>query len=186
MHILLKKKMFFLVLLPFFLGVVLFLLHDFSGSKNQSAPQPQITITPFPTSSQGAPTITNQQTEPALPYNKNAQAKLLDKLKNKVPLSSADQATKQTIINSVGGKAATVQSTSDFNVKYIPSLDRFLVEITTTEINKAKQEATAWFTAQGFSTFALCDMPVSFYLNYDIAEQLRGQDISFNPLAEGC
>jgi hypothetical protein len=61
------------------------------------------------------------------------------------------------------------------------------VELRDTNLDKAKKEALDWFDAAGFSMKGICDIPVQFYINNEIAEKLRGKkDIVFSPLAEGC
>ena len=64
--------------------------------------------------------------------------------------------------------------------------DDLNVEITTTNIDQAKAEAVAWFVSHGLSQTGICDHPVSFMLNYNIADELQGSSIIFNPLPPDC
>lgn len=119
-------------------------------------------------------------------YSEQGTEKLMDKIDNKVPLSKADQQVKQKILSSIGGQSAVLKNTDDYHIEYIKSLDIFMVEIDTTEIETAKKQASEWFISQGFSIYALCDLPVNFYLSWNAKQQLQSSKTTFNPLADGC
>jgi hypothetical protein len=61
-----------------------------------------------------------------------------------------------------------------------------MVEINTADVGLAKTQVTTWFTANGFAAKAVCELPVVFYLNFDVSQQLQSEGRTFSPLGEGC
>jgi hypothetical protein len=116
------------------------------------------------------------------------QQRLLDKVNNRQELSESDITVKNKILSSLptGETSGTIYQTQDVTVQYIQSFNLFQAEITTTNISSAKTAATNWFINQGMSRQGLCDLPLSFYLNFSVKNQLPDNGASFNPLPEGC
>ena len=79
-----------------------------------------------------------------------------------------------------------VYSQPTFRVDYIAGIDEFQVEIETTNIQQDKQDALTWFSSQGIQGSSVCKLPLMFYLNYDVAQKLRGQGLQFNPIPDNC
>jgi hypothetical protein len=131
---------------------------------------------------------THSATIPPVPYDDAAQDLLLKKTINRKPLSPSDERAKAKILGLLpkGEKSGTLYSSPNVDIGYISSANDLSVEILTTDIDMAKKEAVDWFMIQGFSQKAICDYPVSFYLNLDVAESLRDKNIVFNPLADWC
>jgi|SRR5581483_4577191 len=123
---------------------------------------------------------------PLLKYNEGKSKELLNKLENRQPLTSNDNAVRQKLINSLNGNSGDLQITSDYDIQYLSSPDQFQAEILTTNISFAKQEVVKWFIAQGMSLEGICKLPLSFFVNHNIAQQLSGQNIQFNPLPDNC
>lgn len=126
------------------------------------------------------------QTNPPVKYSGNTTKKMLEKLKNRTPLSVNDEAAKVKILSRINNKSSILTNNSIFRVEYIKSPDLFLVEIKTIDIGKGKSDAKNWFMAQGFTPQGACELPVVYYLSPDAASQLRDLGITFSPLTEGC
>ena len=54
------------------------------------------------------------------------------------------------------------------------------------DVELAKRAGTDWFIKQGMSQQGICDLPLQFYLNFDIQLQKPGLKSTFNPLPTGC
>jgi hypothetical protein len=123
-----------------------------------------------------------------VPYDEAGEDLLLKKTINRKPLSPNDERAKAKILGLLpaGKKSGMLYSSPNVDIGYISSANDLSVEILTTDIDMAKKEAVNWFISQGFSQKAICDYPVSFYLNLDVAESLRGKEMVFDPLADGC
>jgi hypothetical protein len=115
-------------------------------------------------------------------YNQDAVNKLHDLQQNKQPLSPADEVIKNDLIN----RGNPLAVTEDYTITYDLTTDSFQTQINTIDINDAKDEVVEWFTNQGMSTEAICNLPLSFTLEDSVAQSLKGLDIIFSPLAPGC
>ena len=154
-----------LILIP--LTLILFI------PKNKQNHHTEISITP-------TPLITIQPTslpisQPSQPKDTSApQQRLLEKVNNRQSLSTSDMTVKNKIISSLpsGETSGIVYQTPDVTIQYIQSLNIFQAEITTTNVSSAKEEATSWFLNQGMSKQGLCNLPLSFYLNFSVKNQL--------------
>jgi len=153
---------------------------------------------PYPTRSQASssgenknnpsPTLADTNSIPPVHYDDAGQASLLDKVEKRQPLSTDDAAIKTIILSLLpsGEQSGTLYQSENVSIDYLFAPDVFQVEILTTNIDQAKKEAHNWFLTKGLSQKAICNYPVQFYINFDIAQQLRGKNIDFNPLAPGC
>jgi len=170
----------FAVILLAIVGVIAFV------SLSPSEPtQRKLTPTPAPTLS-SLETPVNQ--DPPVLYNETDQEKLMDKLEHRETLSSDDAFAKAKILALLpsGEESGVLFQSSNVIIDYTSSADEFQVEILTTNIAQAKAEANVWFRSQGMTQQGICNDPVNFYLNWDVAEQLRGKDVKFSPLPNGC
>lgn len=164
---------------------------NFPGQNNSPTSVPTtIPVTLAPTT-EVSPTVSfdeNKTTNPPVTYDSTAQASLMDKIQNRKPLSSQDALVKERMLSSLNNaeNSGILYESPTVSISYWSAPDVFQVEILTTNIDQAKKEGNNWFLTQGFSQDAICTYPVEFYLNFDIAQQLRGQNITFNPLAPGC
>ncbi len=125
---------------------------------------------------------------PAVTYDSEAQDRLLAVIKTRPNISESDlQATIRILKNlPPDTTSGIVHQGATFRVEYIKSANAFLVEILTTDIEQAKHDTQAWFMSQGMSQQGICDAPVSFFLNVNVAETLRGNYEKFNPLPPSC
>jgi len=119
------------------------------------------------------------QDNPPVEYNAGNLHKIF---KDRPTLSEQDQAAKKAVI----AEKNPLKTTDEYAVEYLSAPDEFMVEIKTTNFEKVKADTVAWFESQGFSTDGICNLPVVFYLNYDVAESLRGSNTIFTPLPPGC
>lgn len=137
-----------------------------------------------------APQPTSQPafTNPPVPYDVDAQNALLDKKINRRQLSPTDRQLKREILALLpeGQIAGIVHESNTVRIEYIESLDLFKVEILTINVAQAKDEGDVWFKAQGMSQQGICDLPLGYYLNWEVANQLRDTNFVFNPLPKGC
>ncbi len=176
--ILLRKRA-LLIVLPLVAALFLFL--------KTPTPSPQETpsISEQPTQPQGQfPGVITLEPTPF--YDEDGTKKLTDRLDNPIPLTRSDQEAKQIVINNLNKESGVVSETPTYAIEYVKSADLFMVEIRTVDVGAAKREVAAWFKGNGFSERAICELPVVFYLNFDISQTLREDARTFNPLGEGC
>lgn len=183
----LNNKRLLIIIFPLSIAIMLILISVFfigterselkqtlPGKQTEFIPQPNVPTNGFP------------MREMAYKESSDGHSKLIDRLKNPVPLTVNDQNVKKQVIAEVGGKAATLNETRSYKIMYLPTGDEFLVAIKDINIVRAKQEVKNWFISKGFSQNAMCDLPVSFFLDNLVVEQLKGLDITFSPIMEGC
>jgi hypothetical protein len=132
------------------------------------------------------PSSEETQTTPPVLYDQKASDLLLERVENRLTLSNDDIIAKAKILAPINGESGYVYQTERIYIEYVKSADLFLVEIRTSNIDQAKAEAVLWFQTQGVSQEGICNYPVEFYLNYNVAEYLRGSNVVFNPLANAC
>jgi hypothetical protein len=170
------------VLILIIIGILVVLARQTSTTRQQGSGRTP-TSKPVPTT-----TSAPLNGRPQVYYNEKAEDKLLDAIKQKKTLSHDDVVAKAKILATLppGQQSGSLYYNADISIEYIHSADLFQVEILTTDIKTAKDEANVWLRARGLSQNAICTLPVEFYLNYDIANQLRQSTSTFNPLANGC
>ncbi len=151
--------------------------------------------TSLPYFSNSTPTPINQVTPPQtsmfhdiIKYDQQQTNKMINTLQNRPTIPPSDSTVKENIINTVANDSGTVNSTDEYHIDYLKSPDIFQVEIDTTNIQQAKSDAINWFKAQGMSMDSICKLPVTFYLKFDIMQELeqQGTTVDFNPLPDGC
>ena len=152
-------------------------------STQQNTPTPSPT-TPSPTS-EPPPTVSDN-----LPvfYDNSAEARLAEKVQARPTLQPQDAQAKSTTLNTIlhGFNSGVLYETNDVRVEYVQSADLFMAEIKTTNLVKAKSEASTWFINQGLSQDGICNLPLMFYLDPAVSQTLQGQDVVFSPLPNGC
>lgn len=144
--------------------------------------------TPIRNNTSSYPTVSLLSPTPVTFFDSTADSRLAEKIINRPSLTPQDTNAKSTTLTTIlkGDNSGIVYKTSNISIEYVKSVDLFMAEILTTNIVLAKQEAATWFQNQGFSKQAVCDMPVMFYLDQNVASELSGKDIHFSPLAIGC
>ncbi len=107
-------------------------------------------------------------------------------LSNNHQLSGNDISVKQRILNSINRQATTLYKSPNIQVMYIPATDSFTGQISTDNVEQAEQEAISWFTRQGISLSGVCNLPITFFLDWNIIEEFRSKNMQFNPLPKNC
>lgn len=153
--------------------------------------EPNSTPTTTPQASRPTdPIVMPSETKTNTPvqYNSEATQRMLDRLASRIPLAQSDSSAKERILSLLppGQVSGIIYRSTTIMIDYTNAADQFQVEILTVNIGQAKTDANSWFELQGMSKEGICNLPVVFYLNYDVAQNLRGSNIQFNPLAEGC
>lgn len=129
------------------------------------------------------------KSKPPVKYNAQKMDKMLKILKERPALSASDRKAKQKIIaplDKVKNKSGYVKTYKDYKIEYVSNADEFFVEILSPNVQRAKYWATMWFKLNGISDEGLCKLPVVFYLNWNIAQQIKNLNIEFNPLPDNC
>ncbi len=130
----------------------------------------------------GTPRVAKAPTMPDVQYDDERSDRMLLILKNRPALTPADKAIRDQLVTLPN----PIASTSEFSMEYLLDTDQFKVEILTPNIDQAKTAAVAWLSEKGLSKNGICYLPVTFYLNYDVSESLRGQNITFDPIPKEC
>lgn len=123
---------------------------------------------------------------PPVAYDTDSTNRMLDILKTRPQLSTADQKVRTDLLKSLNNNSGVLNQTNDYTLEYVRVPDAFMGEIKTTELEKGKQEAVDWLKSKGLSQDGVCNLPLVFYINWQTAQSLRGANILFNPLPNGC
>lgn len=126
--------------------------------------------------------IYSQKDNSSVTYNQQDANKLSNLEQYREALSPSDAAIKAALIK----RENPLASTGDYIITYDPATDIFQAQINTISIDTAKKEVDQWFFDQGMSVEAPCELPVSFTLEYSVANSLNGLDVIFSPIAPGC
>ncbi len=179
-----KKENYLLITFGVILLGIIFVLAFLALSTSPSTQQQKPTISPPLFLS---PTLKANEYSPIY-YPPLPEKKLMDTLEHRPQLSDEDILAKRKILSLLpkGERSGILYQSTNVIIDYTQPLDIFQVEILITNIDQAKTEGSTWFTTQGMSQKGLCDLPVQFYINKNVAEKLRGLHISFSPLAPGC
>jgi hypothetical protein len=174
------KQDYFILILA---GVLLFIVFLIVYISFTQYPAPAIKPT--------SPTIipTEVQTSPLpVQYDYSAQDRLAKIITTRPAISSTDSEQKTNMLNTIlhGFNSGVLYENTDVRIEYVQSADLFTAEIKTVNIVKAKADATTWFLNQGISQKGLCDLPVMFFLDPQVTQQLQGQDVIFSPLPNSC
>lgn len=179
-----RKQDYIVIIFAVLLITIIFIL-AYLSIQNQSTTPP---ATQSPTPTPVIDIIDEANTMPPVPYEANATRRLLEKLNKREPLSPADMQAKAKMLTNLpeGEGSGIIHESRTVRIDYTKTADQFQVEIITTDISQAKADANIWFRSQGMSQKGICDYPMVFYLNYDIAQQLKNSGIQFSPLANSC
>ena len=135
------------------------------------------------------PTIAAQSLKalPPLIYDEHAEKRLAEKIKNPEPLSLPDTQAKNTMLASVlKNESGILFESPRVRLEYVKTANAFQAQILSTDILTAKAEAANWLKQQGLSDEALCQLPIMFYVDPFVVQQLNGNHIFFSPLLNGC
>ena len=171
-------------LLVIFLGFIAFILIVIGfltafPKKNLPTQVQNQAVSPSPAAQQYTSPNTN------LNYVPGSATKDLQRLIERAPLSASDTAVKNNILERLGNKSGSPYQNSDFAINYVVGPNDFEVEITTKEIDKAKEEAISWFKSQGLTDQGICNLPVTFYV-IDTVKNSLPSETSFDPNPPNC
>lgn len=175
-----KKQDIFVILLALVLVNIILTIVTLLFLQNKNAqPTKDILITPQPSP---------YQEDYTLRYNTEAHSKLADILINRPTIMPEDNDAKTDLLNTTvkGFNSGIVFETPNVRVEYVKSVDMFMAEILTTNIQAAKDETNVWFREKGISQKGICKLPIMFYVNRANIEELKKQNVEFNPLPNGC
>ena len=102
------------------------------------------------------------------------------------PLSPEKERIRQALIAPLNGKAGPIKETDNYRIAYLPAGPLFQVEIKTTHVAQAKEEALQFFKNKGFNEQDICNLPVSFYLGPEPSEKLKGSGVEVPPKPDFC
>ena len=151
-------------------------------------PSPTITaITPVPTAT--GLLVGNLVVSPT------ALARDYERFAHRVPLFAADQGVRDRLIEALRRSfrvasrdpvEGIIYRDAGVQVKYVSGPDDFEAEILTADFNLAKRTVEAFLARQGLSGQGICDLPLSYYVNWKLRESLpSGTHFDPNPLACG-
>lgn len=169
------------MIIPFIMFLLIVGLLMFTQQEKPGALSPF-----FPTPTPLTRASLSTQTQPPVPYVTGSGKRLLDKIERRELLSPADASVKRNLIAASLNAEKFLSVTVSYRILYIPTFDIFQVELLSNEIVSAKRRATEWFTGQGLSSEGVCNLPIMFYLNSEVATAMRNTNTVFNPLPEGC
>ena len=181
-----RNENIFIIVVSASLLLIVFLIAFFSFQTSKKAPeltyptpiqQAEASVTPLPST-----------TPNKVRFDQATEKRLLEKLKNRQPLTTEDAAAKARILAQLpqGETSGIIYQSNNIIIDYVEPVDEFQGEITTTNIATAKSEAVLWFRAQGMSQKGVCDLPLNFYPSYEIVHYLNQQNTVFYSLPEGC
>ncbi len=186
-----KKEDYFVIGLGVTLVLIIFMI-AFIVSKDTKTDNGETVGIPIPTPTaipNSDPRPTNEAySNPPVLYDSAAQDKIVAYVKDRQPLSDTDRLAKAKMLALLpeAQMSGVIHETQNIRIDYTKSADVFQVEILTTDVPAAKNEANIWLRTRGLSQEAICKLPIGFYLNYDIANELRGTGYVFNPQGNGC
>lgn len=144
-------------------------------------PKEEAPITPTPTTSE-QPARSN----PPVKYDRENMKKLLELIKERPTSAPSDNSVRQGLINSLENSSGVFYTTGSITIEYVKNPNDFEVEIKTTDVSAAKQEALNFFRSKGLSDDGICKLPLFFYLSQDAAKKLSGSGQKFKPLPDHC
>jgi len=138
------------------------------------------TTAPIPTPFVG------EAVKPVVNYDEGSLQKSAERIKNPGELSQQDKQVRKSLLDRVGNKSGILFEYSTFRITYMQTFDFFESEILTTNVSQAKSDTLAWLKQQGLSENGVCHLPLTFFLNNDVAKKITDPFVSFNPNPDGC
>lgn len=132
------------------------------------------------------PVFKNKVLEKNVPYDTDEQEKLSRTLKERPALSSQGATLRQNLITMLNNESGILHETDTYRIEYIHSPDFFMTEIKSPNITGTKQSVSDYLTSIGFSQNDICYLPLIFYVNKNVAQQIKDSSVQFSPLPIGC
>ncbi len=107
-----------------------------------------------------------EELPPPVQYNTEQSNRLVDKVQNRSSLSTTDANIRSRLIQQVGGKSGVIQQTDSYRIEYLYAPDMFQIELTANNVQHSKAQAADWLKSTGLSQEGICNLPVSFYVNW--------------------
>jgi hypothetical protein len=104
------------------------------------------------------------------------------RLRNRLPLSQADEIAKDSILKNLGYQSGFVTQTDTFDVQWVASAQSLMVDILSPDADQAKGDSEQYLMNLGLSTEGICDLPVTF----NVAPVARQTVRNFDPVPDGC
>lgn len=131
--------------------------------------------------------VTQPSPNPSIPaYNPSGLEKDFQRISSKRELVATDREIRDQLIQALGNKSGVLDETEQYRIEYVKSPDSFMVEILDKSTEDAKLRAIEWLKSKGISDQGICNLPVVFYLSFEIEKQLRGMGQSFDPTIAFC
>ena len=120
-------------------------------------------------------------------FDQSAEERLLQRIRQRKPLTVADtQAKARILARLLGKRSGVLYDGLGMTIEFVKHPDFFWVEIKTIELQIGKLEAVEWLESFGLSEDAICNYPVLFYPSFAISQELANSTIVFSPLAPDC
>jgi hypothetical protein len=175
-----NKQEFFLIIGAIVVALVFTLTVLLSLIKSDSRHLSNVGTVPTPTIDQ------LNRTSVSIKYNEASQGKIIEKLLRPPILTNNDALIRNSLLVPLNGSAGDIYTTPDVTVSYLPAIKEFQGEIKTASIDLAKKEAIDWLRTQGMSQQGICNLPLEFFLNNDVINNPKLQNITFDSLPPGC
>lgn len=179
------KKVLFILTAGVAVLFIIVLFFVFSALQKQPAPKNNQIAVPTKIPSSNSQDSAGQ-TRPPVIYDTKKTNELVEAVKNKKGLSQNGIAAKEKLILLLKNTSGSVYKSQQVRIDYVKSPDIFQVEILSTDVTLAKQEAVNWMVSQGFTKDDVCKLPLSFYLSPETSASLQNTKTIFNPLPDGC
>jgi hypothetical protein len=176
------KKLFTIIIIStgLLIAVISIVVIVFFNKDQNSSNTP---VVPLPTKH---PVFQDKVIRKNVPYNTEAQRKLSQIIRERPTLSSQGAQLRQEVIGYLNNSSGVVHQTDSYRIEYIKSPNVFMTKIKSSNIQQTKQEVSEHLISLGFIPTDICNLPLVFYLNRTVAQQLRESSIEFSPLPLGC
>lgn len=174
------KKTFLLIFVLGTITLVLFFIGLFLLQKSNNVTQTTPSTTIYPSSTP----IENVYPEKLNITPKNVE-KSLDRFSNRTPLSQSDLDAKNRLVSSMGSASGTLFQTKDFRIDYVKTPDDIEVDILSKNLSSAKTDAVNWLLQQGLSVQGICNLPVNFFIDFQVKNALPAGTV-FDPNPPNC
>lgn len=168
-----------------FLGLVLVRILTYQAKPSET-PRPSINQINMPTISPRASSTLLPSSMPGSIYEQNQLDKDFNRIVNPKELSTTDIQIRNNLIRSLQDKSGILHQDSGYKIEYVKSPDTFMVEILVSDAEIAKTDAIAWFQEKGLSDNGICNLPVEFFLSFDVIQIYRESNQKFNPVPKIC
>lgn len=160
----------FLFLLGIVLTIIIFTVKSRGGSAALPTPPEQISETPTAT--------------PVLPPQTSLED-VVNQIHNKQPLGATDESVRQSLIAQAGAQGV-ISKTDTYLFDYSPDVSVFHIEILTSNVDAALNNAIAWLRSQGLSDQGICNLPVVAFRDPKRFDPSLTTGMEFYPLPVQC